>query len=65
MKYFANEDTTQPDIFIQYCIANELAEANKLKQIELDMKMAQLADPAQLAHIRFFWHKQSTEVLTS
>lgn len=34
MKYLIDEDRIPKELFIQYCIANELAEANRLKRLE-------------------------------
>jgi len=33
-------------------IANELAEANRLKRIEIDIMMTNMVDPGQLANIK-------------
>ena len=35
-KYFVNEDRTDPTIVALYCVANEVAELNRLKRIELE-----------------------------
>lgn len=52
-KYYANEDSTPPEIFIQYCIANELAEANRLKRIEIDLELIKEIDPQQISTFNY------------
>ncbi len=39
MKYFYDEDRLDPKLLPLYFIANELAEKNRLKRIELNLKM--------------------------
>ena len=45
-------------------ISNALDLANNLKKAELEMRLVELIDPAQLSQIQFFWEKHGTEVLT-
>ncbi len=48
MKYFYNEDRLDPKVLPLYFIANELAEANRLKRIEIEWSNEQMAgDPLQ------------------
>ena len=42
MKYFYNEDRLDPKILPLYFIANELAEANRLKRIEIEWSNDQM-----------------------
>jgi hypothetical protein len=47
-KYTINEDSADPDIFSYYMIANELAEANRLKVLEISLNQGLITERQEL-----------------
>lgn len=52
-KYLINEDRHSKELVIQYIIANELAEQNRIARAEMDFKIMMAVDPALVATFSF------------
>jgi hypothetical protein len=52
-KYQINEDQYDKKTVLLNCIANELAEANRIARAEMDFKIINAIDPAQLSVFDF------------